>query len=49
MSGQQRTGFLSAAMVFFGLSVFVSRSPVSILLVIFIWIGSRESEEESTS
>ena len=44
-----RTGFLSAAMVFFGLSVFVSRSPVSILLVILIWIGSRESEEESTS
>lgn len=44
-----RTRFLSAAMVFFGLSVFVSRSPVSILLVILIWIGSRESEEESTS
>ena len=44
-----RTGFLSAAMVFFGLSVFGSRSPVSILLVILIWIGSRGSEEESAS
>lgn len=44
-----RTGFLRAAMVFFGLSVFGSRSPVSILLVILIWIGSRGSEEESAS
>lgn len=44
-----RTGFLRAAMVFFGLSVFGSHSPVSILLVILIWIGSRGSEEESAS
>lgn len=42
-----RTGFLTAAMIFFGLSFFGSRSPVSILLVILIWIGSRDSEEES--
>ena len=42
-----RTGFLTVAMILFGISIFGSRSPVSILLVILIWIGSRDSEEES--
>lgn len=44
-----RTGFLTVAMVLFALSIFGSRSPVSILLVILIWIGYRDSEEESVS
>ena len=44
-----RTGFLTVAMILFVLSVFGTRSPISILLVILIWIGSRGSKEESSS
>ena len=44
-----RTGFLTVAMILFVLSVFGTRSPISILLVILIWIGSRGSKEESAS
>ena len=44
-----RTGFLTVAMILFVLSVFGTRSPISILLVILIWIGSQGSKEESAS
>ena len=44
-----RTGFLTAAIIFFGLSFFWTRRPVSILLIILIWIGSRGSKEKRVS
>ncbi|WP_449160127.1 hypothetical protein [Streptococcus sp.] len=44
-----RTGFLTAAIIFFGLSFFWTRRPVSIFLVILIWFGSRGSKEKGVS